>query len=356
MVMGISATIVVDMPPTEAFDAFVQELELALAVRGMQFEMGENGRLLEGGREVGRVLSWQPGKTIILEWPAPYWSKQSAATKVGARFEPGREGTRITLDHAEWGNLFGDRGAELLGWFASEVAAPLLQNMASNRFGDWITDRTARRPSGAKARATYRDPIYHRPNFLAILNTLRLMPSDYLIEVGCGGGRFLKDALQSGCRTAAVDHSHEMVKLASEVNRQALADGRLVIQEAEADQLPYSDGTFTCAVMTGVFGFLSDPLAARSEIHRVLSKDGRLVVYTSTKELRGTPAAPEPIASRLRFYEDHELEDLAREAGFNQVRVERPSLEGFARQANVPSEDIALFSGRAGQILVAQKS
>jgi len=108
--------------------------------------------------------------------------------------------------------------------------------------------------------------------------------------------------------------------------------------------------------MTGVFGFLSAPLAALSEIHRVLSKDGRLVVYTSTKELRGTPAAPEPIASRLRFYEDHELEDLAREAGFNQVRVERPSLEGFARQANVPSEDIALFSGRAGQILVAQKS
>jgi len=113
--MGISATIVVDMPPTEAFNAFVQELESALAVRGMQFETGENGRLLEGGREVGRVLSWQPGKTIILEWPAPYWSKQSAATKVGARFEPGREGTRITLDHAEWSNLLGDRGAELVG-------------------------------------------------------------------------------------------------------------------------------------------------------------------------------------------------------------------------------------------------
>ena len=184
---------------------------------------------------------------------------------------------------------------------------------------------------------------------MAILNTLRLMPSDYLIEVGCGGGKFLKDALQSGCRAAAVDHSHEMVKLASEVNRQALADGRLVIREAEADQLPYSDGTFTCAVMTGVFGFLSDPLAALSEIHRVLSKDGRLVVYTSTKELRGTPAAPEPIASRLRFYEDGELEDLAHEAGFNQARVKRPSLEGFARQANVPPEDFALFSGRAGQ-------
>jgi len=73
--------------------------------------------------------------------------------------------------------------------------------------GDWITDRRARRPSGPKARVVYRDPLYHRPNLKAILNVLRLTPDDYLLEVGCGGGAFLADALKSGCKAAAVDHS-----------------------------------------------------------------------------------------------------------------------------------------------------
>jgi SAM-dependent methyltransferase len=113
---------------------------------------------------------------------------------------------------------------------------------------------------------------------------------------------------------------------------------------------------FTCAVMTGVFGFLSDPVAALSEIHRVLAKDGRLVVFTSSKELRGTPAAPEPIASRLRFYEDYELEQLAQKAGFTSIRVECPDLEEFARQSGVPAEDLPLFARRNGQFLIALKN
>lgn len=42
--------------------------------------------------------------------------------------------------------------------------------------GDWLTDRRARRPAGAQARAVYRDPLYHYPNFRAILAELALSP------------------------------------------------------------------------------------------------------------------------------------------------------------------------------------
>jgi ubiquinone/menaquinone biosynthesis C-methylase UbiE len=108
--------------------------------------------------------------------------------------------------------------------------------------------------------------------------------------------------------------------------------------------------------MTGVFGFLPNPVTALSEIHRVLKPGGRLVAFMGSKELRGTPAAPEPIASRLSFYEDSELEQLARQAGFRTVRVERPDLKDYASQSGVPSEAIPLFSGRSGQLLIAQKN
>ena len=92
------------------------------------------------------------------------------------------------------------------------------------------------------------------------MNVLRLTRNDYLLEVGCGGGAFLADALQSGCRAAAIEHSLEMVRLASEFNREAINRNRLEIRAGKADSLPYPDGTFSCAAMTGVFGFIPEPL------------------------------------------------------------------------------------------------
>ena len=353
--MQFRVSVDIALEPSVAFDEFVAEMSQALTRVGMRLEPGKDGRILEGKVEVGRVLSWLPGKEVLFEWRQANW-KPDEVTKMGLRFEPVPDGTRVTIEHDQWGSLLGDRGGELAGWFATEVAGPLFQAMGPRRFGDWLTDRHARRPSGAQARSGYRDPVYHRPNFKVILRELSLTPSDFLLEVGCGGGALLQEALRSGCRAAAVDHSPEMVKLAQEVNHDAIKQRRLEVREAEADQLPFPNGKFTCAALTNVFGFLPDPHAVLVEIRRVLAKDGRLVFFTVSPEMRGTIAAPEPMASRIHFYKDEELMKLAREAGFVDVRVERPNLEPFAREAGVPEEHIQAFSGRDGQLTIALKT
>ena len=65
----------------------------------------------------------------------------------------------------------------------------------------------------------------------------------------------------------------------------------------------------------------------------------------SDPKMRGTPAAPEPMASRLRFYEDEELGSLAHQAGFTSVSVVHRDLEAYAREAGVPEEYLPLFAG-----------
>jgi hypothetical protein len=48
---------------------------------------------------------------------------------------------------------------------------------------------------------------------------------------------------------------------------------------------------------------------------------GRIAIYTTSARMRGTPAAPEPLASRSYFYENDELAALAGAAGFGDVVV-----------------------------------
>jgi hypothetical protein len=55
------------------------------------------------------------------------------------------------------------------------------------------------------------------------------------------------------------------------------------------------------------------------------------------------------MASRLRFYDDRELDALARAAGFADVRVSRRDLGPFAREAGVPEEHIPLFAAAPGE-------
>src|SRR5262245_15299416 len=89
----------------------------------------------------------------------------------------------------------------------------------------------------------------------------------------------------------------------------------------EADRLPFANGMFTAVAMAVVFFFLDDPVRVLQECRRVLGPVGRVAVYTTAPELRGTPAAPEPLASLGSFYTLAELAQLAGRAGLQDISV-----------------------------------
>ena len=182
-------------------------------------------------------------------------------------------------------------------------------------FDSWLVDRVARRPQGARAREVYGAEEVHDFARRAILDALELGPGDSLLDVGCGGGLLLRDAMATGAAATGLDHSEEMVALARE-----RAPGARVVR-GDALELPFGDGEFSAVSMSVVFFFLPDPVAALQEARRVLRDDGRLAVYTTAPELRGTPAAPEPMASHGHFYDDGQLAALGESAGFDDVRV-----------------------------------
>ncbi|HLY93276.1 MAG TPA: class I SAM-dependent methyltransferase [Gaiellaceae bacterium] len=176
-----------------------------------------------------------------------------------------------------------------------------------------MTDRIARRPHGRQARKIYGSSS-HDWAWPAVIEALALSGDDRLLDVGCGGGSFLRHAVATtGCAAKGVDHSRDMVKLAAPY---------AVYGEAEA--LPFGDGEFTAVSSIVAFFFFPDPVAALREMRRVLDPGrGRLAIYTTAPEAKGTPAAPYPLATRGNFHTDGELEAHAREAGFGGVEVTR---------------------------------
>lgn len=196
-----------------------------------------------------------------------------------------------------------------------DLAAWESSGLAEHAFDDWLADRVARRPSGPRARAIYGAEDVHRFAREAILDALGLVPGDHLLEIGCGGGLLLRDALAAGAAVTGIDHSEEMVALA----RERAPEARVL--HASAEKLPFRDAEFTAVAMSIVFFFLADPVGVLSECRRVVSAGGRLAVFTTGPELRGTPAAPEPIASLGHFYGDEELAELGRQAGLRAVSV-----------------------------------
>jgi SAM-dependent methyltransferase len=187
--------------------------------------------------------------------------------------------------------------------------------LGEERLLDWLVDRVARRPSGARARAVYGADDVHDFARRAILEALDVTAGDRLLDIGCGGGLLLRDAARSEARVTGLDHSLEMVALARE-----RAPGAEVLG-GDAERLPFADASFTAVSMSVVFQFLEDPRAVLRECRRVLAGGGRLAVYATGPELRGTPAAPEPLAGRVHFHPDAELAQLAADAGLREPAV-----------------------------------
>lgn len=187
---------------------------------------------------------------------------------------------------------------------------------------DRVTDTAARRPGGPIGRRIYRDPAAHHASFRATLDALALIPDDRLLELGCGGGVFLEQALACGCTARAIDHSTDMVTLARQRNREAEAAGRLDVRHADVAELPYEDKAFTAVASTNAFFFFDDPRAALGEARRVLAPDGRIAVFTLAP---GAPrsVAPPPFAKRMRCYSDNQVWQLFADAGFDDITVRR---------------------------------
>lgn len=198
---------------------------------------------------------------------------------------------------------------------------------------DRLIDATARRPSGWIARKTYGGPLGapkgHEAVFDEVLELAGQLEGARCLEVGCGGGRLLERVLAAGAASAAgLDHSPDILALSRERNREAIERGALELRLGDAAQLPWPDGAFTVALSANTFFFFERPEQVLTELHRVVSPGGRVMIGTVPGPL------PSPSlrnwwvwvwGSRMHVYDDESMRSMLDAAGFAEVAVTRSS-------------------------------
>ena len=212
----------------------------------------------------------------------------------------------------------------------SVVAGAALLVSRGRQLADRLVELMILRPTGPIGRMLYRDATAtHGQGWRYCHEKLVLQPQDRLLDVGCGGGTFLSQALETVESAAGIDHSPDMVALAKENNAAAAAEGRLEVRFGDAAALPWADATFDAVSNLAAFMLADDPEGIVHESARVLKTGGRFVVVTMAKpehEDLGTRVT-RWFMPQARLYEDEELSRLLRDAGFDEVEAYSPDGE-----------------------------
>lgn len=154
--------------------------------------------------------------------------------------------------------------------------------------------------------------------------------TDRVLDVGCGGGKAISRILEETRReVAGIDHSPEAVKTARSVNRAAVSSGRLRIVESSVESLPFRDGFFDVVTAFETTYFWPELQAGLTEIRRVLSPGGRLVIANEFADRASAGAW----ADRLNMHvpDSEALAGAAYEAGFLMVDVSVHPRNGWLR-------------------------
>ncbi len=202
----------------------------------------------------------------------------------------------------------------------------------------------------------WQDPRWRR----ALVSAVAPAAGERVLDVATGTGMVAAELRsRADCTVVGVDQSAEM--LAAARARFALADAtapgsRVELIEAEAESLPFADGSFDALTFTYLLRYVDDPAATMRELARVVRAGGRVAslefgvppwlparaawrLYTAVGlpalgrlESREWAQVGRFLGPSIRgFYERHPLERIVsywRQAGLEEVRVRRMSLGG----------------------------
>lgn len=139
-----------------------------------------------------------------------------------------------------------------------------------------------------------------------------------VLDVGCGGGLFLRMMNERGYDVAGLDFSESAAAVAWKQNRVPVVCARL-------EKAPLPAGVFAAVTMFHVLEHLYDPVAYLNAAHQLLRPDGRLIVQVPNAScwqflMFGKNWNGVDVPRHLLHFKKTDLDLLLNECGFDVLR------------------------------------
>ncbi|HEK85438.1 MAG: class I SAM-dependent methyltransferase [Candidatus Saccharicenans sp.] len=99
-----------------------------------------------------------------------------------------------------------------------------------------------------------------------------------ILEAGTGKGHFALALARSGYKLVSFDRSEEQLKVAAENIKKSGANHLVELKREDAEKLSFPDGSFDTIFSVNMIHHLKNPFVVISELIRVLSPSGKLVI------------------------------------------------------------------------------
>ena len=159
-----------------------------------------------------------------------------------------------------------------------------------------------------------------------IPRTLGLTADSYVLEIGCGSGRYaLRVAENVGCRIVGIDSNGPGIHTANELAERQRMSGQVRFEIGDASKkMPFDDASFDAAFSNDVFCHVPERLSVLRELFRVMKRGGRML-FSDALVIGGMISHEEiAIRSSIGYYffsPPGENERLIEEAGLRLLGV-----------------------------------
>jgi len=161
------------------------------------------------------------------------------------------------------------------------------------------------------------------------LSLLDIKPSDRVLEIGYGPGIAIGAVAEAASEAVGVDHSSVMYNAATERNKELIRRGKLTLKIGSIVDQDSDLGLFDKIFTVNVVQFWGDPVAVFRKLHGYLNRGGRIVTSYEPRH----PGATDNDA----YAKADEIAEWLRQAGFDEIRIEKKMMKPVAAVAVVAS-------------------
>ncbi|MFN0111334.1 MAG: class I SAM-dependent methyltransferase [Blastocatellia bacterium] len=156
------------------------------------------------------------------------------------------------------------------------------------------------------------------------VETLKVQSEDQILEIGFAHGHATQIIASQASKgfVAGIDISEVMVRQATKRNQEFIESGRMELGKASVASIPYEFGRFDKALAVNNYHFWPNAEHNLTEIRRVLSENGLLVLCLRMKAVNSAFE----LAPGFTEQEVEEVTGLLRWVGFRDVQLAKRNL------------------------------